>query len=112
MDWLHGRDDAGVLGASFAVAPDARLETIAVAEGRWMPASYRLYADGRLAVSMDISDGTAEIVGACDGSRSLREVLVDWAAVEGADQETIVAAVAVCRELVANGFLIPTDLIG
>ena len=80
-DFLRGSDDDQLLATALAVAPDVVLDERAVpsADG-WMVTERRLRQTAALCHQGDVDPGVAAIVAACDGQRTLGDVLAEVAA--------------------------------
>ena len=100
--WLRGND---LDDAALRVPPDVALEQVATAgaEG-WEVAAQALRQHEGLSWRADVDPVTVALVGACDGTRPLRDVL---AVVEAAYGVEPAAALPAVRLLVERGFLWP-----
>jgi len=100
--WLR---DADLAGAALRVPVDVALEQVATAgaEG-WAVAGQALRQHDGLCWRADVDPVTVALVGACDGTRPLRDVLAVVEAAYGVPPEAALPAV---RLLVERGFLWP-----
>jgi Methyltransferase small domain len=110
-DLLQAHDDDALGAIAFRVAPgvvlDERMEPNA--EG-WSVVSRRLRQTTGLCHEGDVDPAVATIVGACDGRRTLVDVLSSVA--RGADLEfadVAAAALPIVRRLVEQAFLLPVS---
>jgi hypothetical protein len=109
-DFLGGLDDDGLLATSLAVAPDVVLDERArpSADG-WVVTERRLRQTAALCHQGDVDPGVAAIVAACDGRRTLGDVLAEVATsadVPAADVGA--AALPIIRRLIEQAFLLPS----
>jgi hypothetical protein len=110
-DFLAGRDEGSLLDCRFHLSEDARLvqELRGSAEG-WQPDSMLLRKDRGLQYDGSIDSYGAALVGQCDGTRKLLELLVALADEIDTDVASITPkALANVRHLVEQGFLIPAN---
>ncbi len=116
--WLHRRrwvarhTDAALLDSVLAAAPDLVRERADLLSGDagWATAASTLRQSHGMRWSVDVDDSIAALVAGCDGQRPLRLPLLALAAALGRNtQEVAAAALPVVRDLVARGFLIPTE---
>jgi hypothetical protein len=108
-DFLRENDDAALLASRLTAAPDVRLEQVArpsFGGDGWKPESQRVRQMGGLRRSGDIDPVGTAVLGAADGSRTLREILDGVATGYGLDAAALRAgAVDAVRGLVEEGFL-------
>ena len=109
-DFLRDHQGDGLLDAVFAVAPDVVLDERAkpTPDG-WAVTERRLRQTAGLCHHGDVDPGVAAIVAACDGHRTLGDVLrsaADAAAVSPADLQA--AALPIVRRLIEQAFLLPS----
>ena len=94
-----------------AVAPDVVLDERArPGEGGWLVTERRLRQTAALCHQGDVDPGVAAIVAACDGQRTLGDVLAEVAAsadVSAADMGA--AAIPIIRRLIEQAFLLPVS---
>jgi hypothetical protein len=110
FDLVDGRSDEAMLDMVFAVSPDARLaqECRPSPEG-WAQASAQLRMTRGLGYVEEVDAYVAELVAACDGKRRLREAIAHTAARLGwRSDEAPPETVEIARQLVDEGFLLPT----
>lgn len=109
-DFLDGHDDDALAGVAFAVAPGVVLDERLTPEGPgWRARTRRLRQTAGLGNEGDVDPVVAALVGACDGRRPLRDVLVEAADGSATSVETLAAAaLPIIRRLVEQGFLLPT----
>jgi hypothetical protein len=109
-DFLHALDDDQLLGTALAVAPDVVLDERArpTADG-WTVTERRLRQTAALCHQGDVDPGVAAIVAACDGGRTLGEVLADVAmAADVSTADVGAAALPIIRRLIEQAFLLPS----
>ena len=109
LDMLRTHDDEMLLEARLRVAPEVRLQRVfEPGDGGWSTASTTLKRAAGLQYEGLIDDHGALLVTRCDGQRSVRAVLDELADEVGADPATVApAALAIVRQLVEQGFLLP-----
>jgi SAM-dependent methyltransferase len=112
-DLLRERDDAALLDTCFRVAPDARLEEVAVPDADapgWVVSSRRVRLAGGLRRGGDIDPVGAEVLAAADGSVPLSRLLDAVAAEHGIDPDSLRSgALGAVRGLVEEGMLVPEE---
>jgi len=110
-DFLEATDNAALLAAKFRVAESARLDHVCEWEdGSWRIRSAKIRRAQGLQYKSDIDLRLAGMVALCDGRRTLGEVLEKAAQAMGEDLERIRPnCVALMRELVERGFLLPVE---
>jgi hypothetical protein len=101
------RDERELLGVRVALTPRAVLEQSSVLDhGEWRNAGAVLRLEEGLGFEAALDGGTAGLVAAFDGTRTVREVAAELARLEGASREAIEqAALPIVAELLAAGFL-------
>ncbi len=109
-DFLRDHQDDALLPVILTVAPDVVLDERArpTPEG-WAIVERRLRQTAGLCHHGDVDPGVAAIVGACDGRRTLGDVLAR--AADGADvtlADLSAAALPIVRRLIEQAFLLPT----
>jgi ubiquinone/menaquinone biosynthesis C-methylase UbiE len=106
------RDDQALMDARLCVSPDVRLEQQSApsAEG-WRVSASELRLVRGLAYSGTIDTIGANLVTRCDGKRRVRELLTDVAASLEADLESMARCLAIVRQLIERGFLLPVQLV-
>jgi hypothetical protein len=110
-EYLEARDDAALLGAKLRVADGVRLDSVSEASN----AAWRIGAAKiRLAKGLQYESGIdlrlAGMVAQCDGRHTLGEVLERTAQELGEDVQRITPnCLALMRELVERGFLLPAE---
>jgi len=99
--------DERMLAARFRLSPDAELEQrLLHADGKWRPASVTLRLNGGLPFSQPLQPVVVEFVSACDGSRTLGELIEELAAKVNADRAQVrQECLAVMRRLIERGFV-------
>ena len=110
-DFLEAADGAALLGAKFRVAESVRLDHVCEWEdGSWRIRSAQIRLAQGLQYRSDIDLRLAGMVALCDGRRTLGAVLEKTAQALGQDLERITPnCVALMRELVERGFLLPVE---
>jgi hypothetical protein len=109
-DFLDDRDDDRLLATALTVAPDVVLDERArpSAEG-WVVTERRLRQTTALCHQGDVDPGVSAIVAACDGRRTLGDILADVAEAAGVDAADVrAAALPIIRRLIEQAFLLPT----
>jgi methylase of polypeptide subunit release factors len=109
--WLAERDDAGLLRARLRCADGVvRMRHDLRSDDGWLTELTQLRQSHGMRWELEADDAIAGLVAACDGTVPL-DLLVDMlAAVTGSDRDAVVAGVLpVVRDLLARGFLEPTD---
>ncbi len=109
-DFLHALDDRQLLATSLAVAPDVVLDERArpSADG-WLVTERRLRQTAALCHQGDVDPGVAAIVAACDGRRTLGDVLSEVADAAGVSTADVgAAALPIIRRLIEQAFLLPS----
>ncbi|MFI7586327.1 methyltransferase [Spongisporangium articulatum] len=105
-DWLHGRDDESLLGASLTVAPDVTEERHFV-PGAQDPTAILLRQNGGPRRLVQASTALAGLVGACGGELSVGQIVNALGALlerpEGELREELLPAV---RSLIQDGLLL------
>ena len=98
-----------LLAARLAIAPDVHL----LADHAWAPEGWQV-AEARLSHSTglrragNVNSHMTKLLARCDGVRTLREVVAEFAAGLGVDFERVAApCLPVIRELLAEGFVVP-----
>ncbi|HEY3486220.1 MAG TPA: methyltransferase, partial [Ilumatobacteraceae bacterium] len=108
-DFLGHVDDAALLDVSFRVAPDVVFDERRTpdADG-WSTVSRHLRQTAGLRHEGEVDDVIADVVGACNGDRTLRQVLATVCAERGLpDEELRAAALPIVRSLVGRAFVLP-----
>ena len=92
-----------------AVAPDVVLDERArPGEGGWLVTERRLRQTAALCHQGDVDPGVAAIVAACDGQRTLGDVLAEVTAAAGVSAADMgAAAIPIIRRLIEQAFLLP-----
>lgn len=108
-DFLARCDDEALLDVSLGVAPHVLLdEQRRAGEDGWLTVSCKLRQTAGLCEEGEVDDVIAAVVGACDGRRPLRQVLVDVSAERGVTMsELSAAALPVVRTLIERAFVLP-----
>ncbi|HET9547262.1 MAG TPA: class I SAM-dependent methyltransferase [Desertimonas sp.] len=108
-DFLRVVDDDALLAATLAVAPDVVLDERArPGEGGWLVTERRLRQTAALCHQGDVDPGVAAIVAACDGQRTLGDVLAEVTAAAGVSAADMgAAAIPIIRRLIEQAFLLP-----
>ncbi|MGH9224634.1 MAG: methyltransferase [Acidimicrobiales bacterium] len=109
QDFLRAASDEAVLAARFRVSTDVRLDQQSrpTDEG-WQSVTTLLRRDGGLHWSGGIDLYGAEMLGGCDGTRTIGELLDDLAAAAEVDWgDQLPTWVAIVRRLTERGFLVP-----
>ena len=97
-----------VFDLTLALSDDVTLVRRARAQGRaWVPVSSRLEQRGALGAVGDVDEAAARVLAACDGRRTLRQVLQEEVGVRADDIDTLRAYEAPLRLLVEQGVLVP-----
>jgi methylase of polypeptide subunit release factors len=106
QDWLS---DADLLAAPLRTPSDLRLgQEAAPSHEGWQVGTQALRLDGGLRWQGDVDQLGIEIVGACDGTRPLGEILAVVAAAHDYSVDELTAgALPAVRHLVERGFLLP-----
>ena len=104
-------DNAALLGARFRVAQSVRLDQVCGwGDGSWRILSAKIRLAQGLQYESDIDLRLAGMVALCDGQRTLGEVLEKAAQALGEDLERFAPnCLALMRELVERGFLLPVE---
>jgi methylase of polypeptide subunit release factors len=112
QDFLHERGaGGGLLDQCLRVAPEARLEQTARCEGQdWNVEEVRLVIDTGLCATGRTDPFMARLVGGCDGTRPLRELVGDMAESLQRDMSDVAPSVLeLVRGMVTSGFLLPPE---
>ena len=108
-DFLRGHQGDALLDAVLAVAPDVVLDERArpTPDG-WSVTERRLRQTAGLCNHGDVDPGVAAIVAACDGRRTLGDVLTDATSDAGVSLDDLsAAALPIVRRLIEQAFLLP-----
>ncbi len=99
--------DERMLAARFKLSPDAELEQhLRQSDGKWQPASVTLRLNSGLPFSQQLQPVVVEFVSACDGSRTLGELIEELAAkVDVSRDQMQQECLAVMRRLAERGFV-------
>ena len=102
-------DDGSLLASVLRVSPHARLtQECLPAEGGWSLEKAQIRLIAGLSFREEIDAWFAELIAACDGTRTLREAIaVTEAAMDLAPGEAPAETAEIVRQLVDEGFLIP-----
>lgn len=102
-------DDGELLAGRFRLAPDVRLDyELRPGDGGWEAVTTRLRRTDGLRWSGGIDPYSAQILGGCDGTRTMGEVLSDLASSLGGRGDELEAHwPAIVRRLIEQGFLTP-----
>lgn len=102
-------DDRQLLQQRLGVAADVRLEQTCVPSGQgWSVASARLRRTEGLRYVGNADPYTVQLLAGCNGERTLDQLFGQMATQVGGDRESIVrSGLAVVRQLVERGFLLP-----
>lgn len=115
-DLLRERDDTALLDTRFRLAPDARLEEIAVPAPEppgWVVGSRRVRLSGGLRRGGDIDPVGAEVLAGADGTVPLSRLLDAVAAEHGIEPDSLRSgALGAVRGLVEEGMLLPEEATG
>ena len=108
-DFIDDHPGDTLLEAAVGVAPDVVLDERARPTGDgWVVTERRLRQTAGLRHEGDIDAALAAIVGACDGTRRLGDILVTAAAAQDLDaSELVQAALPLVRRLLVQAFLLP-----
>ena len=109
-DFLHALDDDQLLTTPLACAPDVVLDERArpSADG-WVVTERRLRQTAALCHQGDVDPGVAAIVAACDGRRTLGDVLAEVASSADVSASDVgAAALPIIRRLIEQAFLLPS----
>lgn len=111
QEWLRGRTDARLIGATLAASPALRLDvTSARGEAGWQPLARGLRLDTGLHPVAEVDEAVSALVAGCDGTQPLGRLVAVLAAATGAAYDDLAADVApVVRALVRDGFLEPVE---
>lgn len=110
-DWLRDREDRALLAERLVVAPDVVQEATGE-PGAEDPAHLVLRQGAGLRRAEQVDTATAALVGACDGTLPLGALIAAVAEVVGSGSTSAADLLPRVRGLVADGFLVPADLIG
>jgi hypothetical protein len=104
--------DNVLLECVFSVSPDASLnQRFVSSKGVWKFAAATLSLARGLTYSGDIDSSAADLLAACDGKRTLRELVAEVSSSNDIDVESLSPAVCqAVRDLVQKGFLVPSFL--
>lgn len=104
---LAGMDDDAVLATRPALSRDVRLEQVLLpGDGGWEAAGFHLHRTAGLLYEGRIDGPGARLLGRCDGSRPLSELLAELAAELDAPADAVVAdALPTVRRMYEQGFL-------
>jgi hypothetical protein len=107
------QSDESLMRAVLQVRPELRLDIrYEPSAGGWHPASRRLFVERGLGFSAQTDDLACNFIVRCDGTRTVREVLLETASNAGLDADRIAAgALHVIRHLLESGFLQPAELL-
>ena len=110
-DYLEAADDRALLAAKFRVAESVRLDHVSKWEdGSWRVRTAKIRLAQGLQYKSDIDLRLVGMVARCDGLHTLGEVLEQAAQALGEDLGRITPnCVALMRELVERGFLVPVE---
>jgi hypothetical protein len=111
-DFLEAtRDDEALLAAPLRVASEACWEQrLSPAPDGWATRASRLRLTAGLLYSANADGKVVALVGACDGSRPLRQVLADLADRLGVTLDAVVPpSLPIVRKLIEDGFLLPAE---
>jgi len=105
------RDDETLLNMRLHVSPDVRLEQqYAPSDGTWVGTVAKLSLVKGLDYSGEADPHVAKLIGACDGSRTLGELLVEMATSLGVEPAKIRPAfLQFARRFIERGFILPSD---
>ncbi len=114
-DFLErAKNDDVLLESRLVVGPDARLEQ----ECEWTPESWRIVKSELKLVSAMPFSGQVDrysvaFLARCDGRRTVRELIADLAGAAHVDASRILpGTVALLRNLIERGFLLPAEMAG
>jgi SAM-dependent methyltransferase len=104
---LEREHDDELLPLRPKLSPDTRLEQVFMPNGEaWKPQGLTLRAAKELNSSIGVQPAVAEFLALCDGSRSLQEIVTQFAAGVNAPQEQVQReCLAAVRTLIERGFL-------
>ena len=112
LDFLARRasDDESLLRAVLRISPAARMtQECAPSPEGWALEQAQVRLIEGLAYKEEIDNWFAELLVACDGSRTLKQAMARAASALGLDADAIPAETpSVVRQLVDEGFLVPT----
>jgi hypothetical protein len=109
-DWIRAHpDDAGLLASRLAASPDAELQQrSSTGPNGWSVDRQELRLVRGLRFSGTVDWTTANIVAACDGTRTVGELFGDLAAKLGVERSVIATeGCPIVRRLIQQGFLLP-----
>lgn len=111
MDFLETvRDDGALLGARLRAAPDMTLQrTYEPTPEGWSETDVEIRCRQGFVYPGKIDRYVADLITACDGRRSLGEVLAPLTAAVANRSEILSASCRIVRRLVEKGFLRPED---
>lgn len=108
-DFLEtSQDDSTLLATRFRVSPDVRMEQLCEpSDGGWTVTSVRFRRETAIPFTGNADVHIARLLGACDGRRTLAELLDDMAASLGIDPATITSPfLDVARRLIECGLMV------
>lgn len=108
-DFLRNNEtDEELLSLRPAVAPDARLEQICIAEeGNWRAEAIKLLLKSGFRSQIDVQPLVAEFLSLCDGRKTAREAITEFVTRTGADPDKAASeCLGMIRKLLARGFMV------
>lgn len=112
QDFLNSHlHDEQILSQKLRLSPSCRLEQFfRHAEGQWQPTSLTLRLTQGFPFFVTLESGVAGLLSACDGSRTAREVIHEFARQVDAPLETVqTECVKILRRLIERGFVACSD---
>jgi hypothetical protein len=105
------QNDENFLDQRFALASEHEMRHVLHSEnGKWVVASATLSQTRGFKFTGRLDANVITLLGGCDGSRTLRELLVDFAKRVGTDFKTVApVGLEVMRSLMRSGFLVVPD---
>jgi hypothetical protein len=107
------RDDAALLDTRLRVSPDVRLEQeCKPSDGGWAVIAARFHLGTGITYTGNADVHVAKFLAACDGCRTLGELLTDTAASLEVDVANIRAPfLDIARRLIERGFIVPSRVL-